>query len=125
MINYSKKENGVALIITIVILNLILVGTLVISKIFTGEIQNSRILYQSTAAYYAAESGIEYMLYDFYKSANSTANCTQLNNININCQEIIDTTVPNITTTTIISTGSYDSDKAKRRIEAKYTKPTP
>ena len=117
----KQNDQGIAIIISVIILNLILVGTLVISKIFTGEIINSRILYNSTAAYYAAESGIEYMLYGFYKVSEPIIDCKPLvfnegDKVRVSCskEETVSTT-----STTIKSTGSYKTrdGEAKRKIE--------
>jgi len=122
----KQNDQGIAIIISVIILNLILVGTLVISKIFTGEIINSRILYNSTAAYYAAESGIEYTLFRKNKTANNILGSSSCPNTNgskeFNIEElrcVIDTKKEGDTKINIKSTGFYGSKEgdAKRKIE--------
>jgi len=138
----KQNDQGIAIIISVIILNLILVGTLVISKIFTGEIINSRILYNSTAAYYAAESGIEYALFRNNKIKGgiiSSGPCLETNELNeskkFNIKELRCET--NVTVKVndkkeqdinIKSTGFYKSKEgdAKRKIEINIkTTPTP
>ncbi|MBI3459056.1 hypothetical protein HY061_02220 [Candidatus Azambacteria bacterium] len=128
-IKYSKNENGISIIITVIILNLILFGTLAISKIFTGEIQNSRALYNSAAAYYAAESGIEYSLKQIKDGAFIESSCpaSLFTDSKLRCSiENIITKNNGTKTQTIKSTGYYkDKDgEAKRKIEINLTTTT-
>lgn len=62
------KNKGMALILSVIILTAVLAIALTAGKIFTDRIKMSRNTSDSMKAYYAAESGIEYALYQIKNS---------------------------------------------------------
>lgn len=119
--NFLSANNGVSLIMSLIILSLILTIAAIVSTIFTGEIKNSRIFEQSMYAYYAADSVSEALLYQQLKSFsplnNGNYNCNSDMGINfsnslINCSLEVNNTI-------LRSTGTYNTIEAQRKIEIK------
>jgi len=75
------KNKGVALVLSVIILTAVLAIALTAGKIFTDKLKMSRNTSDSMKAYYAAESGIEYALYQIKQTPSwaPTANCSDLN----------------------------------------------
>jgi len=59
----GKNKKGASLLLTVLIMSVILAIAMGIAKLSLGEIKLSRALPESLIAYYAAESGIEELLY--------------------------------------------------------------
>lgn len=55
----SKKESGIALITTIILMSIMLASVSVVSKEMLDEVKNSTRIDNSLIAYYAAEAGLE------------------------------------------------------------------
>ena len=75
------KSKGVALILSVIILTAVLAIALTAGKIFTDKLKMSRNTSDSMKAYYAAESGIEYALYQIKQTPSwtPTVNCSDPN----------------------------------------------
>lgn len=63
------KQEGIIIILTIIIIGFLLSMTLVLSAIFIPKIKTSAEVKRSTTAVYAAESAIEWCLYISRKGA--------------------------------------------------------
>jgi len=64
MKKYRKNESGVILLFSIILISIILGIGLALSSIFIGKLRASIDAKSSVGAYYAADSGIEWKLYD-------------------------------------------------------------
>jgi len=62
--NIDKKQKGVSLLLTLLIMAGLLSIAFGISKLTLGEIRLSRDIPKSITAYYAAEAGVERALYE-------------------------------------------------------------
>lgn len=73
---HQKKNNqkgAIATFLTLLILGAILLIALGLSNIFIEEIKTSGYIRQSAAAFYAADAGAEYALYQISKSTSLPA----------------------------------------------------
>lgn len=66
----KNYEEGVVVIIAILVVGILLSVVLSLSAIFIPKIRNSSEVKKSTAALYAAESGIEWCIYVFKKDGS-------------------------------------------------------
>src|SRR5680860_1309976 len=84
MKNYKKLKNnkGAALLMTLLILSSILVVALATSDLVMSGIKMSRNRIQSTKAFFAAETGIERLLWAVRKDSYPLLDLNQLNIIN-------------------------------------------
>ncbi len=64
MKNYRKNESGVVLLFSIILISIMLGVGLTLSSIFIGKLKASIDAKSSIGAYYAADSGIEWKLYE-------------------------------------------------------------
>ena len=62
----NKKNKGIALVLTMIILSVVLGMALITSLVFSKQIKTSSSISDSIIAYYAAETGIEFALW-YYK----------------------------------------------------------
>ena len=69
--NNAKNNKGVALLLTILILTSVLTVVIASSNLIIGELKISKDEKNSTFAFYAAESGIERMLWDIRKNRSN------------------------------------------------------
>lgn len=67
MTGFYKKEKGVALLITLIIIATLVASTTGVASIFLREIRLSGIIDDSIAAIMAADAGMEKKLYDVRK----------------------------------------------------------
>lgn len=72
MKDHKLQEKGVAILLSILILAAILTIALGVSNLMIGEIKMSREAPKSLMAYYAAEAGIERVLYDHRKGVGAS-----------------------------------------------------
>lgn len=133
---FSSMERGVSLFFAILIMSVILAIGAGISTILIQEIRMTGEMGHSVVAFYAADSGIEYQLYSFYKMPTSTyqalSNDNLINNssyeVNAKCSSLTPNCYgelgfevdENCTANNycIKSIGSYE--KTKRGIETQY-----
>lgn len=64
----NKNKGAVAIILTLLIMGLTLLIALGLSIIFVNEIKNSSLVSKSASAFYAADAGAEYALYQIFKA---------------------------------------------------------
>jgi len=66
----QKKEKGsIALLLTFLILNVMLIIIFGLSNIFIGQLKTSAYINRSAPALYAADAGAEFALYEYSKEA--------------------------------------------------------
>ena len=63
----NKRNKGIALVLTMIILSVVLGMALITSLVFSKQIKTSSSISDSIIAYYAAETGIEWSLW-YYKT---------------------------------------------------------
>lgn len=68
-------EKGIALVLSVIILSLLLAAALGISTILVGQMTVLRGMEQSVQAYFAADSGIERVLYDDSQGVDIISTC--------------------------------------------------
>lgn len=69
----KEKEKGqTAILITLLVLGVLLLIAGGLSAIFVGEIKISSLIRQSAPAFYAADAGTEYALYQINVKGNNT-----------------------------------------------------
>ncbi len=112
----SKKQNtaqnGIALLLTIIILSVVTLIAILIVNIVIVQLKLAKDIDDSQAAIYAADSGVEWQLYQTRKSA-SVASPMMLNGATV------ETTVIGVAPNFIIkSLGSYQS--VKRQFEVSF-----
>lgn len=120
---HQFNNQGVSLVIGVVIMSLILTTALAISSIFFGEIRNSRIFEKSTQAFYAADSGAEAILYNQRKNpsplSGSSFTCDQVGPVLFDDPAL--GCVIEITGGSLFRiTGQYNTTEAQRRVEVSY-----
>lgn len=79
-----KNQDGVVLVMSLMILSIVLTSVLALSRIIIGELKMSLNTSNSVIAYYAAESGIEKGLYyiKYAREDSNFTNFTKLSSIN-------------------------------------------
>lgn len=125
-VTYNKKNRGVSLLLTILILNAILSIALGVSTLMLGEAKISREEPKSLRAYYAAEAGVERKLFESRKSSpdyndigSAPSWCTGSGRVCLDadtCYAVDVVSYPN--PTTIKSYGCYKG--TRRSIEVSY-----
>jgi hypothetical protein len=110
--NKKDKERGVALLLTIVILSIIVLSSIFIVDIAVAQLRLASDINDSAEAIYAADSGIEWQLYQIIKN-KTTPLPIMLNGAEVST-EIISTS-PNYV---IRSLGS--SNLVKRQLEVNF-----
>lgn len=90
MLNF-KSQMGQVLLITLLIMAGVFAIGMSVSLIFLNEVRLSRQSLESVKAIYAAESGLECELYQYFKSSTSTCDVI---NIMTNNTSFISTTTP-------------------------------
>jgi len=69
---FGKKERGaVAIILTLLIMGVTLLIAFGLSAIFVNEIKSSSLVSRSASAFYAADAGAEYALFQVFKKGES------------------------------------------------------
>ena len=108
----NKKQSGIALLLTIIILSAVTLIAVLIADIVIVQLKLAKDIGDSQAAIYAADSGVEWQLYQIRKGV-SVSSPVMSNGA------IVETTVvgaaPNFT---IKSLGSYQS--VKRQFEVSF-----
>ena len=117
--NYSKKQSGSALYLTVVFVGLILVVVIGATNIVVMGSNLVKGVGDSTKAFYIADTGIEKTLYEVLKQDNKGGG---------DCSEEFDSTYGSVDCTVIVtedgadtyirSNGGYNG--SERRIEAAY-----
>lgn len=108
----NNKENGVALLLTVIILSVVILIAVLIANIVIVQLKLAKDIGDSQAAIYAADSGVEWQLYQIRKSA-SVASPVMSNGATV--ETIVTGAAPNFT---IKSLGSYQS--VKRQFEVNF-----
>jgi len=111
-------EKGVSLYLTIVILSVLVTALLALITISVSQIKIIWTLGDSVVAYYAADTGIERVLYGLYKEGYvpSLGDCRYSDILDNN--STYEVCVSDSSISTIFSTGTYK--KTKRRIEVNF-----
>ena len=113
----QKSESGVSLIFTILFLGILLSTGLGIANLMLKEIKISSNIGYSVPAYYAAETGIEKILYIDRKGSGLSVGDKENGNLSVGSK--FETEVTQINPEIIIkSVGSYN--KVRRGIEVDY-----
>lgn len=108
----NNKESGIALLLTIIILSIVTLIAVLIANIVIVQLKLAKDIGDSQAAIYAADSGIEWQLYQIRKGV-SVASPVMSNGA------AIETTVTGAAPNFIIkSLGSYQS--VKRQFEVSF-----
>ncbi len=68
-----NQKGAVTIVMTILILNIIFVISAGVSALMVSQLKTSRQSGNSVIALYAAEAGVEYILYDVRKNGRSSA----------------------------------------------------
>lgn len=108
----NNKENGIALLLTVIILSIVILVAVLIANIVIVQLKLAKDIDDSQAAVYAADSGIEWQLYQIKKGI-SVSSPAMSNGAVI--QTTVTGTAPNFT---IKSLGSYQS--VKRQFEVSF-----
>ncbi|MDD2807465.1 MAG: hypothetical protein PHW95_03030 [Patescibacteria group bacterium] len=75
----ANKQSGIVLILAVLIIGAVLVTAVVFSNLVISQIQQSRLIDQSIASYYLAESGAERALYQTRRlQAVKSADCSKI-----------------------------------------------
>jgi Tfp pilus assembly protein PilX len=115
--NPKKFQKGVSLYLTIVILSVLTAALLALVGISVSQIKVTYSLGNSVIAFYAADTGIEEILYNIYKGSYSPSlgDCSFAGNLSGAEYRVC---VSDTSTSTIRSTGTYK--KIKRKIEIAF-----
>lgn len=108
----SNKENGIALLLTVIILSVVTLVAISIASIVVVQLRLVRDIDDSKAAIYAADSGVEWQLYQIRQGV-SVSSPIMSNGATISTT--VTGTVPNFT---IKSLGSYRF--VKRQFEVSF-----
>jgi len=107
-------ENGIALLITVVIISAAVLIASLIANIVITQLKLAGDIADSMTAIYAADAGVEYKLYQIRKEGNTTSIEFSLSNgatVSVSVSGVL----PNLT---IRSLGSYKS--VKRQFEVSF-----
>lgn len=118
--NNYKNQKGVALYLTIVILSVLMAVILTMINIAIGQIKVIHTLSGSITAFYAADTGIERVLYAIFQEGYvpGKGECPLLYSGVLENGATYEVCVSDYSTSTVFSTGSYK--KTKRRIEITF-----
>lgn len=108
----NTTQNGIALLLTVVILSIVMLIAVLITNIVTTQLKLSSDINDSVAAIYTADSGVEWQLYQIRKGA-SVAGPTMSNGATLTVT--VTGSSPNFT---IKSLGSYRT--VKRQFEINF-----
>lgn len=108
----NNKENGIALLLTVIILSVVILVAVLIANIVIVQLKLSKDIGDSQTAIYAADSGIEWQLYQTRKGV-TVASPVMSNGATI--ETTVTGATPNFT---IKSLGSYQS--VKRQFEVSF-----
>lgn len=108
----NQKQSGIALLLTVIILSIVTLIAVLIANIVIVQLKLAKDIDDSQAAVYAADSGIEWQLYQIKKGI-VVSSPVMLNGA------VIETTVTGVAPSfTIKSLGSYQS--VKRQFEVSF-----
>ncbi len=110
--NKNKREKGIALLLTIIILSATMLTATLVAAIVIIQLKLSSDINNSTIAIYAADSGIEWQLYQIRNGASVPAPNMS------NGATISTTVIGNYPNFTIKSLGSYGL--VKRQLEVNF-----
>ena len=110
--NKNKREKGIALLLTIIILSATMLTATLVATIVIIQLKLSSDINNSTIAIYAADSGIEWQLYQIRNGASVPAPNMS------NGATISTTVIGNYPNFTIKSLGSYGL--VKRQLEVNF-----
>lgn len=108
----NNKESGIALLLTIIILSIVTLIAVLIANIVIVQLRLARDIGDSQAAIYAADSGIEWQLYQIKKGV-SVASPIMSNGATVETKVIGEAS-----NFTVKSLGSYQS--VKRQFEVNF-----
>lgn len=108
----NKNQSGIALLLTVVILSIVTLIAVLIADIVIIQLKLAKDIGDSQAAIYAADSGVEWQLYQIRKGV-SVASPVMLNGATI--ETTVTGAAPNFN---IKSLGSYQS--VKRQFEVNF-----
>lgn len=108
----NNRENGIALLLTVIILSVVALVAVLIANIVIVQLRLARDIGDSQTAIYAADSGVEWQLYQTRKGVSVTSPVMS-NGATI--ETIVTGVTPNFT---IKSLGSYQS--VKRQFDVSF-----
>lgn len=108
----NKNQSGIALLLTVVILSIVTLIAVLIANIVIVQLKLAQDIGDSQAAIYAADSGVEWQLYQIRKGI-SVASPAMLNGATV--ETMVTGAAPNFT---VKSLGSYQS--VKRQFEVSF-----
>jgi len=109
-----NKEKGIAVLITVMIISIVMLVATLIANITATQLKLASDIADSTTAIYAADSGVEYKLYQIRKEGNTTGAEISLSN-GATVSVTVSGALPSLT---IKSLGSYRS--VKRQFEVNF-----
>ena len=109
-----NSEKGVAVIITVTIISVVMLIATLIANIVVTQLKLASDIADSITAIYAADSGVEYKLYQIRKEGNTAGVEFSLSN-GAAISVAVSGTLPNLT---IKSLGSYHT--VKRQFEVSF-----
>lgn len=108
----NNKENGIALLLTVIILSIVILISVLIANIVIVQLKLAKDIDDSQAAVYAADSGVEWQLYRIKKGVLVPSPV-------MSNGAVVETTVTGVAPNfTIKSLGSYQS--VKRQFEVSF-----
>ena len=118
--NNHKNQKGVSLYLTMVILSVLMAVILTMINVAISQIKVIHTLSNSVVAFYAADTGVERVLYAVYKEGYipSKGECPSSYGGTLENEAAYEVCVSDKSNLIIFSTGSYR--KIKRRIEITF-----
>ena len=106
---HKNNQQGVVLVMALMILTVVLVSTLILSRILLNEIKMSLNLNNAMVAFYSAESGVEKSLYyiKYSRQENDFAKFSALDNTGANDYDLLDGQEVTIVTATTTASSFY------------------
>jgi len=83
----NKKRGATAILLTMLIITITLLIASGLSLIFIGQIKQSQLAGYTTSAFYAADAGAEYALFQIVKTINSVPGENYSENLNLEYNE--------------------------------------
>lgn len=108
----NQKQSGIALLLTIIILSAVTLIAVLIADIVVVQLKLAKDISDSQAAVYAADSGVEWQLYQIRKGVSVTSPVMS------NGATVTTTVTGMVPSFTIKSLGSYKS--VKRQFEVSF-----
>lgn len=112
LIKNNKKQSGITLLLTVIILSIVILIAILIANIVIVQLKLAKDIDDSQVAIYAADSGIEWQLYQIKKSVSVSSPVMSNGTV---IETTVTGTAPNFT---IKSLGSYQS--VKRQFEVSF-----